>query len=115
MDTLTGILVALTVAALAPIAAFVSERFVEAGRRRRAYRRIVAEPLIRVGTELERLEISGRDQPLLGRCRITSLAVGRMEVHSLDSTPLVAMSFTGREFEALHPVVALDPLPERRT
>ena len=44
MSTLTGILVALAVAALAPIAAFASERFVEAGRRRRAYQRIVREP-----------------------------------------------------------------------
>ena len=32
-----------------------------------------------------------------------------MEVHSLDGTK--AMSFTGREFEALHPVVALIPRP----
>ena len=109
MSTLTGILVALAVAALAPIAAFASERFVEAGRRRRAYQRIVREPLIHVGAVLERLEISGRETPLLGRCRITSLEVGRMEVHSLDSTPPVAMSFTGREFEQLHPVVALTP------
>ena len=62
-----------------------------------------------MGAVLERLEISGRETPLLGRCRITSLAVGRMEVQSLDSTPPVAMSFTGREFEQLHPVVALTP------
>ena len=33
---------------------------------------------------LDRLDISGRDQPLLRRCRITSLSVGRMEVRSLD-------------------------------
>ena len=52
----------------------------EDGRRRRAYRRIVAEPLIQVGTVLDRLDISGRDKPLLRRCRITSLRVGRMEV-----------------------------------
>ena len=51
--------------------------------------------------------ISGRDKPLLGRCRITSLKVGRMEVRSLDGHQV--MSFTGREFEALHPVVSLDP------
>ena len=102
MDTLTGVLVALAVALLA---AFVSERFIEAARRRRAYQRIVREPLIHVGAVLERLEISGRETPLVGRCRITSLAVGRMEVQSLDLPP-VAMSFTGREFEALHPVVA---------
>ena len=48
----------------------------EDGRRRRAYRRIVAEPLIQVGTVLDRLDISGRDKPLLRRCRITSLRVG---------------------------------------
>ena len=42
------------------------------GRRRRDYRRIVAEPLIQVGTVLDRLEISGRDKPLLGRCRKTA-------------------------------------------
>ena len=109
MDAMTGILVALAVAALAPLAAFVSERFVEAGRRRRAYQRIVAEPLIEVDAVLHGLEISGRDKPLMGPCRITSLGVGRMEVHSLDGTK--AMSFTGREFEALHPVVALNPPP----
>ena len=111
MDTLTGILVALTVALLAPIAAFVSERVVEDGRRRRAFARLVAEPLIQEGTVLDRLEISGRDQPLMGRCRIAALGVGRMEVHSLDGQQ--AMSFTGREFESLHPVVCLDPPPER--
>ena len=77
------------------------------GRRRRDYRRIVAEPLIQVGTVLDRLEISGRDKPLLGRCRITSLRVGRMDVQSLDDQQV--MSFTGHEFEALHPVVSLDP------
>ena len=32
---------------------------------------------------LDRLDISGRDQPLLRRCRITSLSVGRMEVRAL--------------------------------
>ena len=61
--------------------------------------------LVALAVALERLEISGRETPLVGRCRITSLAVGRMEVQSLDMPP-VAMSFTGREFEALHPVVA---------
>ena len=66
----------LAVALLAPIAAFVSERFIEAARRRRAYQRIVREPLIHVGAVLERLEISGRETPLVGRCRITSLASG---------------------------------------
>ena len=34
---------------------------------------------------LDRFDISGRDKPLLLRCRITSLRVGRMEVPSLDA------------------------------
>ena len=110
MDTLTGILVALTVAALAPIAAFVSERVVEAGRRRRAYQRIVAEPLIEVDAVLHlSRDLGPRQASLMGPCRITSLAWGRMEVRSLDGQ--AAMAFTGREFEALHPVVALKPPP----
>ena len=66
----------------------------EDGGRRRAYRRIVAQPLIQVGTVLDRLEISGRDKLLLRRCRITSLRVGRMEVQSLDAQQV--MSFPGR-------------------
>ena len=70
----------------------------EDGRRRRAYRRIVAEPLIQVGTVLDRLDISGRDKLLLRRCRITSLRVGQMEVQSLDGQQV--MSFPGRECEA---------------
>ena len=69
-----------------------TERVVEDGRR--AYRRIVAEPLIQMGTVLDRLDISGRDKPLLRRCRIASLKWagwrskslgGAARGHSVDS------------------------------
>ena len=110
---MTAIFAALLIAALAPLAAFCSERFVEAGRRRRAYRRILREPLITVGTVLDRLEVEGRDKPLMRHCRIVSLSVGRMEVHSIGTHP-VAMSFTGREFEKLHPVVCLKHPPRAK-
>ncbi len=100
---------ALALAFLSPLAAFGASAFVEGGRRRRAYRRLASDPLVRVGATIERLEIEGLPHTAMRDCRIVEFGVGRMAVRDARGA---VMTFTGREFERLHPVFAP---PEERS
>ena len=81
----------------------------EDGRPAPGYRRVVAEPLIQVGHRAG----SFRDIGAVTKSRFYGAAGSRRSgwagwrSSSLDAQQV--MSFTGRECEALHPVVSLDP------
>ena len=105
MSLITAVVTACLIGFLSPFVAVVSHTWVEKIRRDRAFKRLHAEPLIEEGVMLARLDLAGHYGPLMGRCKITQIEVGRMEVVSEDGKEV--MSFTGREFEALHPVVEI--------
>ena len=105
MNILLAILTALLIGALAPFIAFATSGLIESGKRRRAFQRIVNERTLYKGVELARLECTGHHGPLMGPCRIVNIEVGRIVVHSLDGTEMI--TFTGRELEALHPVIRI--------
>ena len=106
MSILTSLLTAGLIALVSPFIAFFTHKHIEQGRRERAYQRIIDEPLIQVGTVLTRLELEGHGQPLMGRCYIKKIEVGRVVIVSEDLTEV--MTFTGRELEALHPAIDKD-------
>ena len=98
---LAPVAITLLVAFLTPVVAFIAHRWVDAGRRRRAYERLLHEPLTQVGAHIDELHMAGRDTPLMTNCYVYSLEVGRVEIR--DSAGR-AVSFTGREMEGLFPV-----------
>ena len=99
----------LILAILVPIASFIASAWVEKGKRRRAYKRITNDPLLYEGAKFVRLEVEGLHGPLLYEGVITLISVGRMEVVGmLNSGTRGRVSFTGREFEKLHPVMKVD-------
>ena len=103
MNILLAIVTALIIGALAPFISFATSGLLEAGRRGRAYQRIKNEPTIYKGVKLTRLECTGHHGPLMGPCLIVDIQVGRIVVENIERTE--QMTFTGRELEALHPVV----------
>ena len=103
---MTVILTALIITFLSPFAMFLGSASIEKGYRKRAFKRISSDPDLKVGTRLLRIEHEGRDKPLVGRCTIIEMKVGRMVIRCKDEDAL--MSFTGREFEKLHPVIKIN-------
>ena len=93
--------ITLLVAFLTPVVAFVAHKWVDAGRRRRAYERLKNEPLTQVDAHIDELFTAGRDTPLMTNCYVHSLEVGRVEIRDYNGR---AISFTGREMEGLFPV-----------
>ena len=103
MDWLSGIIIAVVVAALAPVATFITSSWIEQGKRKRAYDRLVGETLVFKGAKITRIELTGHYEPLMTDCFVSDIDVGRVEVKSWDGKEV--MSFTGREFENLHLVM----------
>ena len=99
MDILTVLLITF----VSPFVIFAANWMTERWRKRLAYKRLLNEPTIYTGAILSRLLDANSGVLLMGRCTVVSLSVGRMEIHSLTDNEL--MTFTGREFERLHPVV----------
>ena len=113
MSTLMmSVVIPLVVAGLSPIVVQGTHAWVEYGRKRRSFKRLLNDPFIFVGAIIEEIRADGTDRPLVGPCRITLLQFGRMEVETLDHQ--LRLSFTGREFERLHPVMRAVPSPDAK-
>ena len=93
--------ITLLVAFLTPVVAFVAHKWVDAGRRRRAYERLLREPLTQVGAHIDELYTAGRDTPLMTNCYVHSLEVGRVEIRDHEGR---ALPVTGREMEGIYPI-----------
>ena len=108
MTLITTLVIPVIVAALVPLASFATAGIVSQGRKRRANARLRAAPLVYKGAEFSKIYIDGAGglAEICGKCYVSALEVGRVEVIMLpsDGTAGDAMSFTGEEFEALHPV-----------
>lgn len=103
---LTTIGVGVFMTLVSPFIAAYSAKRIDHQKKEDAYQRLVKDPHIRVGATCRAIYLSGRDQALVPRCDIVSLEVGRMVVRITDPDHPdhgCEHSFTGREFEALHP------------
>ena len=56
---------------------------------------------MKVGSSIKEIQLSGRDKPVCGKCKVTVFAVGVVEVTTEAGHHI---RFTGREFEELIPV-----------
>ena len=100
MDVISTLILGLIASGLAPVGVYLTHSWIEKGRKNRAFARLKSEPLYQVGAKIDRLIIEGNDTPIMVDCEIVSMDVGRVVIASGDER----MSFTGREFERLHPV-----------
>lgn len=100
---LNTIFLAVLIGAISTVVAFIIEIRLDQVRKKRAYDRIVNEPLLEEGVELRGIKQAGCDGWLVGPCIITSISVGRVEVETQNAVTKERISFTGRELESLHP------------
>ena len=111
---MTNVVIALVLAGLTPIAAYMGRRFYLNRRGKKdAYWRLVGDRLTFPGVILHRIRDGSGGPPLMGRCVITSMEVGRFEVQSLTEGDIpgdACMSWTGKELEGLHPKTLVDPV-----
>lgn len=107
MDTIwTTIGVGLFMTLVSPFVAAYSAKRIEQWKKRDAYRRLTDDPHIYAGARCRAIYLDGRDEALVPQCDIVSLEVGRMVVRISDPNHPdygCEHSFTGREFEGLHP------------
>lgn len=105
MDLVTTLITVTVLAVFGSVTTYLTNRWIDGWRKKDAFNRLLNEPTIAVGARLHRILDSASGVKLIGPCRITALGVGRMEVQSLKGEEV--MTFTGREFERLHPVIHL--------
>ena len=112
---ITALMIGVVLAALTPLAAFATNGMVEAGRRKRAYKRLKDDPYVKKGAKISELQIEGRDTPIMTDCYIRDFKVGYMEIGKVEDGELVrAVTFTGREFEKLIPIFNLRKTPLKK-
>lgn len=105
MTNLLPILISLAVTGLAPVAVFLTGSWIERGKRRRAFARIVREPAYHVGAEIVELRAPNYTTTMMKDCKISQIEEGRVEVTDASGRVMI---FSGQEFETLHPVFAKD-------
>ena len=87
---------------------FVNVR-IDHRKKKMAYHRLRDDPYVYEGIILHKIIEAGSGNTLIGRCKVLKLEVGRLVVVSSEDQAL--MTFTGREFETLHPVVESSQFP----
>ena len=112
MNIITAILIATVVAGLTPIAQQLTNTVVQGIRRKRAFARLKRERLISVGTVFMCIRDGSGGPPLAGLCEVVDLSLGRVAIQCFAANGVgtgLKMSWTGQEFEKMHPVVMVDP------
>ena len=107
MGAIITLVIFVLTAVAGPFIAFFTSKYIEQGRRERAYKRITSDPLVCVGARILRLESYSRDRLVMGACVISLIEVGYMQIRSVDDDGVFngeIVSLTGREFEQLVPV-----------
>lgn len=95
-----GAIAIASVAVMGPVSAAVGAVLIEWAHKFLAFRRLAKEPLVFVGARIK--ELRQRQHVIFGPCVITGLRVGRIELTGEDGTRI---TFTGREFESLDPIM----------
>ncbi len=93
-------------AVLIPGVTYLVNRMLEWQRKRDAFRRLVDDPRIYVGALVSRLIDGSSGAVLIKDCKIDEYGIGFIVL----SNKKEKVSFTCREFEALHPVYNVDPI-----
>lgn len=99
---LASILVFAGTALVSPILGWLAHLCIDKAKVRKAHRRLRDEPLVFEGSRFSRL-LGAAGTQLMGPGRIARLEPGRVLVVSDDDA---WMTFTGQEFEAMHPQFA---------
>ena len=98
---LTGIIVACILAAITPYISFLSSKIVEQGKRKRAFARLMAEPLLKEGVKIKALYTPNHGQCILKNGTVSNISVGRVEFTWVENGKKLKTSFTGQEVEQL--------------
>ena len=101
---LTLILIPLLLAFVSPLIGFLAGRYIKEGERARAEARLKKEPNFYIGARIKAIYREGVAEPLMCDCEITDFRRGRVELTNHDKFSKI--SFTGLEFEKLHPIYA---------
>ena len=94
---------------VSPFIVFASNILINRARKARSFKRIESDPLLFVGARIERLILEGTGT-ILESAVIDKIEFGWVEVATPDGR---RVSFTGIEFEKLHPIMKADP-PRRQ-
>ena len=98
---LTAIILACILAAITPFISFFTSKWIEDGKRKRAFRRLQSEPLLRIGSKLKALYTPNHGQTIFTDGVVSDLSVGRVEFSWKENGETLRTSFTGQEVEQL--------------
>ena len=98
---LTAIILACILAAITPFISFFTSKWIEDGKRKRAFRRLQSEPLLRIGSKVKELYTPNHGQSILKNGVVSDLSVGRVEFCWKEDGEYLRTSFTGQEVEQL--------------
>ena len=96
------IVLGLTLVFCSPFVAFFANKYIEQGRRKRAFDRLSGDKFFDDGYDIAELYIEGRETPILTDCYIDEIKPGEVVIKTRLSAK--GMTFTGREFEKLYPI-----------
>ena len=100
----TALIIPVVLTALTPLVTFFVSRYTTEGQRARAEARLRREPNFHKGARIRAIYRPGVSEPLLENCYVSDFQRGRVEIRTRDGQ---AISFTGLEYERLHPVYEL--------
>ena len=98
---LTAIILACILAAVTPFISFFTSKWIEDGKRKRAFRRLQAEPLLQKGTKVKALYTPNHGKTILTNGIVSDISVGRVEFSWKEDGETLRTSFTGQEVEQL--------------
>ena len=98
---LTAIILACILAAVTPFISFFTSKWIEDGKRKRAFRRLQSEPLLRKGAKIKSLYTPNHGQTIFQNGVVSDISVGRVEFSWKEDGETLRTSFTGQEVEQL--------------
>ena len=98
---LTAITLACILAAITPFISFFTSKWIEDGRRKRAFRRLQAEPLLQKGAKVRALYTPNHGQTIFENGIVSDISIGRVEFSWTEDGKTLRTSFTGLEVEQL--------------
>ena len=106
---LNAIILACLVAAVTPFISFFTSRWIQEGKRKRAFQRLLKEPLLQPGVYQIDLYTPNHGHCICSDAVVSSLEVGRVEFFWKGESGYCQTSFTGLEVESLIWIAKLKP------
>ena len=98
---ITAIFLACILAAVTPFISFFTSKWIEDGKRKRAFRRLQSEPLMQKGSKVKELYTPNHGQSIFQDGIVSDISVGRVEFSWKEDGETLRTSFTGQEVEQL--------------